>query len=156
MARGLAAATAITLAAAALGGCGLSSQARSVPGVLATYRAIGADAASGNYTDLCQHYIDDALLRELAVEHKLCPPYMSEHWGEFTPASKVGSSTRMTVSGDSAVVYDSTPPETLEYSAGQWRLKRIPRSGEHGTSFIRKLNREAEELNAAANGQSRR
>ena len=62
----------------------------------------------------------------------------------------------MTVSGDSAVVYDSTPPETLEYSAGQWRLKRIPRSGEHGTSFIRKLNREAEELNAAANGQSRR
>lgn len=142
-----------TVAVLACGGCGLSAQPRSAAGVLATYRAIDADAASGNYTDLCQHYIDAALLHQLAREHKLCPPYMSEHWGEFTPAAKVGPSTRVSVSGDTAVVYDGAPPEALEYTGGQWRLMRIPRSGEHGTTFIRKLNREAEALNAAANAR---
>jgi len=151
VARGLATMATITVAAVVVGGCGLSSQPRSVAGVLATYRAIGADAASGNYTDLCRHYIDDALLHQLALEHRLCPPFMSEHWGEFTPVSKVGSSTRVSVSGDSAAVFDTAPPEALEYAGGQWRLMRIPPSGEHGTSFIRKLNRESEALNAAAN-----
>lgn len=120
-------------------------------GVLATYRAIGADAAIGNFTDLGQHYIDEALLHQLAVEHKLCPPFMSEHWGGFTPASKVSSRTSVALSGGHAVVYDTDPAEALAYSGGQWRLMRIPRSGEHGTTFIRKLNHEAEALNAAAN-----
>jgi len=151
MARPLAAVVASAVAALAFAGCGLSAQSRAAAGVLATYRAIDADAASGNYTDLCQHYIDSALLHQLALEHKLCPAFMSEHWGEFTPASKVSPSTRVSASGDTAVVYDGDPPEALEYSGGQWRLMRIPRSGEHGTTFIRKLNREAEALNAAAN-----
>ena len=155
MTRGFAAAAAITVATAALSGCGVSSrEPRSVAGVIATYGAIGADAAIGNFTDLCQHYIDEALLHQLAVEHKLCPPFMSEHWGEFTPVAKVGSSTRVSVSGDSALVFDTAPPEALEYAGGQWRLMRIPPSGEHGTSFIRKLNRETEALNAAANARS--
>ena len=154
MVRALAAVVASTVATLAFSGCGLSAQSRSAAGVLATYRAIDADAASGNYTDLCQHYIDSALLHQLTVEHKLCPPFMSEHWGEFTPASKVSPSTRVSASGDTAVVYDSDPPEALEYSGGQWRLMRIPRSGEHGTTFIRKLNRESEALNAAANAPS--
>jgi hypothetical protein len=153
MVRALAAVAATTAAVLALGGCGLSAQPHSAPGVLATYRAIDADAASGNYTDLCQHYIDSALLHQLALEHKLCPPFMSEHWGEFTPASKVTTSTRVSASGDAALVYDSDPPEALEYSDGQWRLMRIPRSGEHGTTFIGKLNREDEALNAAANAR---
>ncbi len=155
MTRGFAAAAAITVATAALSGCGVSSrEPRSVAGVIATYRAIGADAAIGNFTDLCQHYIDEALLHQLAVEHKLCPPFMSEHWGEFTPASKVSSRTGVALSGGHAVVYDASPPEALQYRDGQWRLTGIPRSGEHGTSFIRKLNRESEALNAAANAPS--
>ena len=129
MVRALAAVAATTAAALALAGCGLSAQPRSVPGVLATYRAIDADAASGNYTDLCQHYIDSALLHQLAVEHKLCPPFMSEHWGEFTPASKVSPSTRVSASGDTAYVYDGDPPEALEYSGGQWRLDADPAFG---------------------------
>ncbi len=125
-------------------------------GVLATYMAIDADAASGNYSDLCRHYLDGALLHQLAVEHKLCPSFLSEHWGEFTPASKVSTGTHVAVSGSFAVVYDGRPAEVLKYQGGEWGLTRIPRSGEHGTGFIRKLNREAEAINAEANAPSHR
>ena len=157
MTRGLAAAVAVVVTTAVLSGCRPSSrEPRSVAGVLATYTAIGADAVSGNYSDLCRHYLDEALLDQLAVEHRLCPLFLSEHWGEFTPASKVSPKTHVAVSGNSAIVYDGRPPEVLKYEGGEWRLTRIPRSGEHGTSFIRKLNREAEAINAAANASSHR
>ncbi len=150
MARGLAAAT-VTAAAVALCGCGLSSrEPRSVAGVQSTYKALNADAATGNFYDLCRRYLDAALLRQLATEHKECSAFMSEHWGEFTPAAKVDAATRVSVSGTLATVYDGSPPELLNYAGGQWRLAQVPRSGEHGTSFIRKLNQEAEALNDAA------
>lgn len=157
MTRGLAAATAIAVAAAALAGCGISSrEPHSAAGVRATFQAIDADANSGDFSDLCRHYLAGSLLRQLAAGHKLCPAFMSEHWGEFTPASKVAPDTRVALSGEYASVYDGSPPEALEYRGGQWRLLRIPRSGEHGTAFIRKLNHEAEALNAAANAPSHR
>jgi hypothetical protein len=150
MARSLVAA-ALAAAAFLITGCGLSSrEPRSATGVRSAYTAIDADAATGNFYDLCRRYLDRDLLRELASEHKECATFMSEHWGEFTPAAKVDPSTRVAVDGTLARVYDGSPPEVVEYANGAWRLTGIPRSGERGTSFIRKLNREAEALNRAA------
>jgi hypothetical protein len=49
-----------------------------------------------------------------------------ERWAEKVRLSKVKASTRIVLSGDKALVYDASEPETVLYIHGQWVLADVP------------------------------
>jgi hypothetical protein len=94
------------------------------------YRSIGLDAGAGDFTDICRSYMDAPLRDEVKRADNDCTTanYSSklERWAEKVRLSKVKASTRIVLSGDKALVYDASEPETVLYIHGQWVLADVP------------------------------
>ncbi|MGO8905484.1 MAG: hypothetical protein ACLQMH_07655 [Solirubrobacteraceae bacterium] len=107
-------------------GCRGASSPQNVAGVRAMYRSIGIDASSSNFGDICESYMDEQLRSELEPLSKNCFTRTFEHWAEKVRLSKIGSGTRIVVSGRQALVYGGARPEKALYVSGQWRLAEVP------------------------------
>jgi hypothetical protein len=115
----------ICLAALLISGCRASAP-QNVAGVRALYRAIGLDASSGNFGDICRSYMDARLRAEFEPSSKSCSTSKFERWAEKVRLSKVRPGTRITVSGGEALIYDGVRPERAVYVTGQWQLAEVP------------------------------
>jgi hypothetical protein len=113
-----------------LAGCGSASAPQTANGVRAMYRSIGLDASDGAFTDICRSYMDEVLRISVERSNDHCTTSSStsklERWAEKIRLSKVGSGTRVVVSGTQALVYDGAEPERAVYASGQWRLAEAP------------------------------
>ena len=94
------------------------------------YRSIGIDASSGNFTDICDSYMDEPMRATVQRANYDCTTSSTmstlEHWAERVRLSKIEPQTRIVVSGDQALVYDGARPERALYRSGQWRLTEVP------------------------------
>jgi hypothetical protein len=115
---------------ALLTGCSSASSPQTASGVRAMYRSVGLDAGAGDFTDICRSYMDAPLRDEVKRADNDCTTanYSSklERWAEKVRLSKVKASTRIVLSGDKALVYDASEPETVLYIHGQWVLADVP------------------------------
>ncbi len=119
-------AAALCSALALLAGCGGASAPKSTAGVRAMYRAIGLDASSGEFSDICRSYMDGRLRQELTPFERDCLTTSFERWAEKIRVPGIGASTRIVLAGDQALVYRSTTPEKAIYRGGQWQLAEVP------------------------------
>jgi len=94
------------------------------------YRSIGIDASSGDFTDICDSYMEAPLRAHVRRANYDCTTASTmstlERWAERVRLSKVTPQTRIVVSGAEALVYDGTTPERVLYRSGQWRLSEVP------------------------------
>lgn|GEM_PF-1528392 len=119
-------AAALCVSIALLAGCGGARAPQSVAGVRAMYRAIGLDASSGEFSDICRSYMDRQLRSELTPFERDCLTTGFERWAEKIRVPGVGASIRIVLAGDEALVYRSTKPEKAIYIGGQWQLAEVP------------------------------
>lgn len=117
-------------AAVLLAGCSQVSSPKTVSGVWDMYRSIGVDDSSGNFTDICDSYMDEPLRATVERTNHDCTTSSTlstlERWAEKVRLSKIKPQTKIIVSGGEALVYDGTMPERVLYRAGQWRLTDVP------------------------------
>ncbi len=64
-----------------------------------------------------------AKLRSAGVS---CTSTALERWTEKVRLSKITPTTRVTISGPEAFVYDGAKPEKALYVNGQWRVAEVP------------------------------
>lgn len=94
------------------------------------YRSIGIEASSGDFTGICDSYMDEPLRGRVERTNHDCETSSTmstlERWAEKVRLSKIKRQTRIVVSGPEALVYDGRTPERVLYRAGQWRLTEVP------------------------------
>lgn len=109
-----------------IAGCGTASSPKDTAGVRAMYRSIGLDASSGEFSEICQSYMDRQLRAAFNPSQKNCLTTSFERWAEKIRAPGLVPSTRIVLSGDEAWVYRAAKPERAVYDAGQWLLAEVP------------------------------
>ncbi len=109
-----------------LAGCGGASAPRSAVGVRGMYRSIGLDASSGEFTDICDSYMDPSLRDQFKPALKECLTTSFERWAERIRTPGLSPGTRIVVSGSEARVYRAARPERALYLGGQWLLAEVP------------------------------
>jgi hypothetical protein len=114
------------VAIALMSGCAGARIPENTAGVRALYRSIGIDASMGDFTDICQTDMTAQLREELTVKRKSCSAATIERWAEKVRTGKVGTRTRVVLSGGRALVYDGAQREVALYGNGQWRLDEVP------------------------------
>ncbi len=121
---------AVCASAALIAGCSSANAPETAAGVRAMYRSIGLDAGAGDFADVCRSLMDEPLRAEARRANNDCTPASStsslERWAEKIRLSKVGTGTRIVVSGNEALVYDGAEPERAVYVGGQWLLAQAP------------------------------
>jgi hypothetical protein len=121
-------AAALCSALVLLAGCAGASAPKSSAGVRSMYRAIGLDASSGEFADICRSYMDSRLRSELTPFERDCLTTSFERWAEKIRVPGIGAGTRILVAGDQALVYRATTPEKAIYTGGQWQLAEVPQA----------------------------
>jgi hypothetical protein len=115
---------------ALLAGCGGANAPEDVAGVRAMYRSIGLDAGAGDFIDVCRSLLDEPLRAQVRRSNHNCSTASAtsqlERWAEKVRLAKVGTRTRIVLSGAEALVYDATKPERARYVDGQWLLAEAP------------------------------
>ncbi len=94
------------------------------------YRSIGIDDSAGDFTDICDSYMDEPLRATVERANHDCATSSAmstlERWAEKVRLSKIKPQTKIIVSKGEALVYDGSTPEHVLYRAGQWRLTVVP------------------------------
>jgi hypothetical protein len=120
----------VCVATVLLAGCSGASSPRNVAGVRAMYRSVGLDAGAGDFIDICHSYMEATLSNEVKRSNNNCTTANSssrlERWAEKIRLAKVGTTTRIAVTGNEALIYDGPEAEKVVYVSGQWRLSEVP------------------------------
>jgi hypothetical protein len=142
---------AVVAAALLPAGCGGPSRtAHTQAEVRAMFAAVAADGQAHDFGRICQYEMD-AQLRQLAyLVGANCMKTMAAEWVEGVQLSRIGSKTRIVISGNTATVFDGVAPDRAVYANGRWELaetprnRRFDRSGEarEATTTINRLLRE--------------
>jgi hypothetical protein len=94
------------------------------------YRSNGIDDSSGDFTDICDSYMDEPLRTAVERANHGCTTSSTmstlERWAEKVRLSKIKPQTKIVVSGGEALIYDGATPEHVLYRTGQWRLTEVP------------------------------
>jgi hypothetical protein len=113
-----------------LGGCSAAKSPENAAGVRSMYRSIGLDAGAGDFIDICRSYMQGGLSEQVKRANNDCSTGSStstlERWAEKVRLSKVKESTRIVMSGATALVFDGAQPERAVYVGGQWLLAAVP------------------------------
>jgi hypothetical protein len=111
-------------------GCSVARAPRSTAGVRALYRSIGIDASAGNFSDICRSYMDGPLRAYVERTNNDCTTSSElstlERWAEEIRLSQAEHASRIVLSSEQALIYDSSHPERAVYLAGEWRLAEVP------------------------------
>jgi hypothetical protein len=118
--------------ALALSGCGTSNQmSRREAEVRALYKAVAAAGRAHRFAVICNRY-QSGLLKQLDYLFKVdCPKHFVSVWVEGVHLAHIGPSTRITISGGIATVFDGASPDRAVFEQGHWKLLESPRNDRH-------------------------
>lgn len=125
----MAAGPAVIVVACLLAGCGSNSQAPHAQAeVRAMFTTVAADGRTHDFKRICQHEIDVQLRQLIYLVGGSCTKMMAAEWTEGVQLSRIGSKTRIVVSGNTATVLDGTAPDRAVYAEGRWEMAEAPRN----------------------------
>ncbi len=112
-----------------LAGCGGHTHSAHTPAeVRAMFAAVNADGRAHRYQRICQHDLDAQLQQLAYLVGANCPRTMAAAWAEGVQLARIGTSTRIVLSGDTATVFDGGTPDRAIYTNGRWEMAETPRN----------------------------
>jgi hypothetical protein len=124
---------------------GQSGNSHAQSEVRALYKAVAEDGRAHRFTAICDQY-SSGLLKELYYLFKIdCPKLLAGKWAEGVQLARIGPSTRITISGKTATVYDGLLPDKAVLVRGRWTLLESP--GNHRASRQNEVLEAVRELN---------